>query len=475
MNAKASQAIRGGTVQRNDEACDHLFISYAWEDHAFAKWLALKLTAEGYKVWIDQFKLLGGESWPSDIDDAIKRRTFRMLGLLSRHSIAKPNPVKERTLALNIDKQPGRAGFLIPLNVDGIPPVELDWLTSDITFVPFSSSWSHGLTQLLKLLERENCPRTAGDGRAIVSRLVASSDLVCERPETLTSNRCPFIKVPDCITAYRVSPQLSFGDAALRGALRDWSCYSVSPHRVLAFHPPGDGLAAWLRTEIAQEYAWREREDLEGVDARNVVVRLLRGCVETCLRRAGFEWSAGAEGYVFPGPHGESLRVRLPSGAMTTVQHSGERTFFRVGQPKVRYRYRLAIRLVIDRAGEDEFALIWRLRFHLTDTSNEPLPSSMNQSRRKHLTRDWHNYHWLVRHLAAVQRCADDDHVIRVGPDGDAQVVLDCRLESFEVPVSIDEEKLTAAREMRDEEADLIPVANEPGLQEVRSEEGDDE
>ena len=49
---------------------DHLFISYAWEDQAFAKWLALRLTAEGYKVWIDQFKLLGGESWPQDIDAA---------------------------------------------------------------------------------------------------------------------------------------------------------------------------------------------------------------------------------------------------------------------------------------------------------------------------------------------------------------------------------------------------------------------
>jgi hypothetical protein len=31
-------------------ARDHLFISYAWENGAFAEWLALKLTAEGYRV-----------------------------------------------------------------------------------------------------------------------------------------------------------------------------------------------------------------------------------------------------------------------------------------------------------------------------------------------------------------------------------------------------------------------------------------
>lgn len=62
---------------------DHLFISYAWEDGALAEWLARKLTAAGYRVWIDRFKMLGGERWPKDIDRAIKTRTFRMIALLS--------------------------------------------------------------------------------------------------------------------------------------------------------------------------------------------------------------------------------------------------------------------------------------------------------------------------------------------------------------------------------------------------------
>ena len=46
-------------------AQDHLFISYASEDQALAKWLALKLTAAGYRVWCDQFKLLGGKIIPA--------------------------------------------------------------------------------------------------------------------------------------------------------------------------------------------------------------------------------------------------------------------------------------------------------------------------------------------------------------------------------------------------------------------------
>jgi hypothetical protein len=49
---------------------------------------------------MDRLKLLGGERWPKDIDTAIKARTFRMVALLSRSSKDKPNPAKERQLAL---------------------------------------------------------------------------------------------------------------------------------------------------------------------------------------------------------------------------------------------------------------------------------------------------------------------------------------------------------------------------------------
>jgi TIR domain len=83
----------------------HLFISYADEDVALAKWLARKLASFGYAVWFDQLKMLGGEPWPQTIDDAIKNRTFRMLALMSANSISKPNPTKERTLALRIARQ----------------------------------------------------------------------------------------------------------------------------------------------------------------------------------------------------------------------------------------------------------------------------------------------------------------------------------------------------------------------------------
>src|SRR5271165_4310370 len=101
-----------------------LFISYAYEDQVFAKWLARKLAFYGYGVWFDQIQILGGESWVKEVDVAIKERSFRVLALLSKSSIGKDNPRKERTLALQLGKQRKMDDFLVTLNLDGAQP---DW------------------------------------------------------------------------------------------------------------------------------------------------------------------------------------------------------------------------------------------------------------------------------------------------------------------------------------------------------------
>lgn len=437
---------------------DHVFISYAWEDQVFARWLALRLTAEGYKVWIDQMKLLGGESWPSDIDAAIKDRTFRMLGLLSRHSIKKDNPKKERTLALGIAKQPERRGFLIPINVDGLPPTELDWLTSDLTFIPFAQSWSQGLQKLLKLLDREGCPRgNIIEGRSVAARVAAASDLIRNEPEILISNMCRFTSVPELLHAYIVEPQLDPMSYALHDARRDWGFHSISPHRVLAFHPPPQGLGTWLKVERAQSYRWNHLADIQGVVPHTVVSRTLRGIVEAELTRGGFVWSNTAQGFVIPGEHGRMIPVRFPSCTTTNVKLSGDRTFFRIGQPKQPYRYRTAVKVYIERA-DDGCRAVLRLQYELTDPSGEPLPATQRHSRRKHLTRGWSNYHWMVRHLALIQLLSDESSVIAVGTEADGCVILDGSPMTFTVGVRIDETKVESDSDTLDAESDSSPA-----------------
>ena len=100
--------------------------------------------------------MLGGECWPEDIDVAIKTQTFRMLHL-SKHSLHKDMPSKERQLGFTLSKE-RKEDFLIPLNVDGIRPSELPWQMSDINFIGFQN-WGDGLRQLLKKLASIDAPK----------------------------------------------------------------------------------------------------------------------------------------------------------------------------------------------------------------------------------------------------------------------------------------------------------------------------
>jgi len=49
--------------------------------------------------------------------------------------------------------------LLIPINVDGLKPTEIDWMQNDITYIPFNQNWSDGLNQLLKKLNSIDAPK----------------------------------------------------------------------------------------------------------------------------------------------------------------------------------------------------------------------------------------------------------------------------------------------------------------------------
>ena len=59
---------------------DMVFVSHANpDDNDFARWLALQLANEGYPVWCDLTRLLGGEKFWEDIENAISNRTAKFL------------------------------------------------------------------------------------------------------------------------------------------------------------------------------------------------------------------------------------------------------------------------------------------------------------------------------------------------------------------------------------------------------------
>ena len=244
---------------------DHLFISYDDEDEHLAEWLALRLTAEGYAVWCDRLKLLGGESYPRDIDAAIKERSFRVIALLSHSSLHKPNPLKERTLALNIARD-RKVDFILPLNVDGLAASELGWMTSDLSYISFHRSWADGFARLLKKLDTIHAPRPLGDGPQLVRDWFALSSKPDAKPERLWIILFEIHSLPKAI--FRVAVEDSMTTVTQAG----WPHYR-NRNDPWTFEPE---LPKGLNVKGVEEFYWRGANEVSGLWLPNVVTASIR-------------------------------------------------------------------------------------------------------------------------------------------------------------------------------------------------------
>lgn len=154
--------------QNLDKGKNCLFISYALKDRIFAEWLSRKLTAEGYLVWCESFKMLGGNQYPNDVNKALKNETFRVVALYSNASLTDMEVMRQRALALNIGDEK-EIDFVIPLKVDNFDDSQLDKATAKLTFIPFEKNWATGLQKLIENLGSINCPKPLINGKEIAT------------------------------------------------------------------------------------------------------------------------------------------------------------------------------------------------------------------------------------------------------------------------------------------------------------------
>jgi hypothetical protein len=333
MAGKSETSVTGSGAR------DHLFISYATEDWPLAEWLTRRLTAEGYRVWCDRFKLLGGESYPKDIDTAMSERTFRFLALLSRFSKSKDNPVKERTKALKVGHALKQPDFVIPLNVDGS---DLDWMMTDLTYIPFHHGWARGLRQMLEKLESVDAPRPLQNGREVAVESFLPRDITSSAPEPLFANVLPFLSIPTTLLRFAIDPPLMREER--RPVAIEWPHRFVAPHELLAFQPPPPGLLEG-RVSLSDRVVWSGILDLGGILTGDVVSELLFKAVRHRATRRGLLQSFDRRlYYYFPSGLCEDDKILfpMPAGGQTWVRVTGERTFWRLGMSG-KYRYHLGV------------------------------------------------------------------------------------------------------------------------------------
>src|ERR1051325_8773121 len=105
--------------QPTNQSRNMIFISHANpEDNLFTRWLALRLASEGYPVWSDLTKLLGGEDFWRDIETAIRNRTVKFLYVLSKTSNQKQGALMELAVARKVGKS--IHDFILPLRIDDL-------------------------------------------------------------------------------------------------------------------------------------------------------------------------------------------------------------------------------------------------------------------------------------------------------------------------------------------------------------------
>ena len=375
-----------------------LFISYAWEDAPIAQWVARKLISCGYHVWMDRLKLYGGCVWPDDIDEAIKKHAFRMIHVLSRKSISKTNPKNELQLGYMLSQK--IPGFLIPLNTEGIPPIELPWQMPAIEFIDFRE-WDCGFAELLRALELGGCPRfDVDDGarRAIESYM--PKNVILNTPETLYSNVYKFLEVPGSLKKFRTQMPL-IRDEFERVTRGVWPAWFISNYECIAFTPPPNSVLQYSRYEEIESYKITDVKTIGEIKTYDICKRLLEKSVRFIAMSKKFSSIRGD--LIFPNVEGGKKFFSFIShdGNNVRVQPHGYKTV-----RGVRINYSLGFSPKVLQFNGEWYVII-SLRICMFDNQGKLVDVKKIPSYRKAITVSWYNWEWFVRHMAITSKLAD--------------------------------------------------------------------
>ena len=431
---------------------ENLFISYATEDHALADWLALKLTSEGYMVWYDRIKLLGGESYPRDITSAISNRTFRFLFLLSRSSIKKENPLKELTLATNISRE-SKTDFVIPLKVDDLKPSELNFLASDIVYIPFNRGWYDGLALLLDKLEKIKAPKNIETGRSSLYSWISKEQAPAKRKERIWSNLIEISNVPKYLKCYE---ERDFFESNINPD--KWAFYKWNG-KILSFGPPPNPPES-LRELTQIDYlntSGEEKVEYEKIWKSLILKQIKIFCLNKGMELGGFKYNMlHFPMGLFPD---NKLKYTNNNNRRTYVQVAGERRFrkFSEGhyfQDSSRYHLTLNFRVL---PGDDRPVVAIKLGLYMTDLSNVPLSTKTANARRKAICKNWWNREWLSRLIAVTKWLSNESDQLVLLETKNGNITMDTRLLSYTSEFGIRENK----KEMTEDESNILEEEEE--------------
>jgi hypothetical protein len=384
---------------------DVIFISHATpNDNEFVRWLGTRLTGFGYKVWADIFDLAGGTPFWNSIEDALRKRTLKVVFVVSKAS-CDPNRSgvqNEISVADAVKKSLKDSDFIIPVRIDDIAFSDLPIQIHRLNTIDFTTGWGAKLAQLVDTLTKAGVPRALTDLSAEFDRwrqASVRSDVVVERgEEPLLTSIMPIIRLPEEVSFHEYDGENKKFEQALETVPHPHAMHNrllvsfAAVHEIQAHLPPEltvslrgtPSFAAFLEGKVTDPVGPQRR------DANAWAVRMLRESFEAHLATRGLLRYSASAGTVMFFP-----KDLLADDRVYYTNAKGKRTYKQVvGESKVlKAHWHLGMRAVV-RLGE---APTLRLRPYVVFTRDGKTPlqdaGEMTKLRRR-FCKSWFNHVW---------------------------------------------------------------------------------
>lgn len=154
-----NEAVVAKEARRAEHAQERVaFISHSARDKPFVRRLAADLVANGVKVWLDEQRILVGDSIPEKIAQGLAESDLFLL-VVSENSIGSPWVKKELSNAL-VNEIERRKVTVMPIKLDnGAMPDSI----GDKLYADFRGSYDDGLNNLLKSIKAREVVADGGN------------------------------------------------------------------------------------------------------------------------------------------------------------------------------------------------------------------------------------------------------------------------------------------------------------------------
>jgi len=140
------EAVVAKEVRRQEHKQERVaFISHSSKDKPFVRRLAADLVSSGIRVWLDEQRILVGDSIPEKIAQGLAESDFFLL-VASKNSVASPWVKKELNSAL-VHEIERRKVTVMPIRLDDSPVPDS---VNEKNYADFRGSYEEGLKKLLE-------------------------------------------------------------------------------------------------------------------------------------------------------------------------------------------------------------------------------------------------------------------------------------------------------------------------------------